>query len=89
MTEKQEKKKKKKKTTMAFPREANTEAERDAAEKRARVAAAVSKQEWLDRTEVKFGVSSAFSWGIGNIRENNTHTPRGLLHIYLFVFCEG
>ena len=42
-------------------REANTDAEREAAERRARVAAAVNKQEWLDKTEVKFGVRALTS----------------------------
>lgn len=72
---------------MAFPREANTEAERDAAEKRARVAAAVSKQESLDRAEVTFGVSNALSLGFGNIREHNSRMPRGLLFALFHWFA--
>jgi hypothetical protein len=42
----------------SFPRGADTDAERNASEGRARVAAAVNQQEWLDKTEVKFGVST-------------------------------
>lgn len=39
-----------------IPREHNSDAEKNAAVGRARVAAAVNQQEWLDKTEVKFGV---------------------------------
>lgn len=37
-----------------FPREFNSESEQLAADRRARVAAAVSQQEWLDKEEIKW-----------------------------------
>jgi len=51
---------------MPISREYNSEAERDAAARRAKVAAAVNKQEWLDKTEVSFGAHQGVGSRVAN-----------------------
>jgi len=59
--------------SLGFPREFNSESEQVAADRRARVAAAVNQQEWLDREEIK--------WIPKKYRHNIRHEKPGVHNV--------